>query len=45
LAAPQRSPEEIIDWLQAAIVVSLSWRAPMREPEPEKVPFGLPLRT
>jgi hypothetical protein len=26
-----------------AIVVSLSWRAPMREPEPEKVPIGIPL--
>jgi len=23
--------------------LSLSWRAPMREPEPEKVPVGLPL--
>jgi phage terminase large subunit len=23
--------------------LSLSWRAPMREPEPEKVPIGLPL--
>ena len=23
--------------------LSLSWRAPMREPEPEKVPAGIPL--
>jgi hypothetical protein len=23
--------------------LSLSWRAPMREPEPEKVPIGIPL--
>jgi hypothetical protein len=23
--------------------LSLSWRAPMREPEEEKVPFGIPL--
>ena len=22
---------------------SLAWRAPMREPEPEKVPIGIPL--
>jgi hypothetical protein len=23
--------------------LSLSWRSPMREPEPEKVPIGIPL--
>jgi hypothetical protein len=23
--------------------MSISWRAPMREPDPEKVPIGLPL--
>jgi hypothetical protein len=25
--------------------LSLSWRAPMREPEPGKVPIGIPCRT